>query len=67
MAWLNDGGVQAVVLGGGALLVWALALYVASRGPTRRGPMLGALAMLCLAIYLGGEELAPLTPDLGTW
>ena len=67
MAWLNDGSVQAVVLGGGALLVWALALYVASRAPTRRGPMLGALAMLCLAIYLGGEALGALTPDLGTW
>src|SRR5712692_9593652 len=67
MAWLNDGGVQAVVLGGGALLVWALALYVASRAPTRRGPMLGALAMLCLAAYLAGEALGALAPDLGTW
>src|SRR5260370_1295098 len=67
MAWLNDGRVQAYVLGGGALLVWALALYVASRAPTRRAPMLAALAMLCLAVYLAGEALGALAPDLGTW
>src|SRR6266849_4998700 len=67
MAWLNDGTVQAYVLGGGALLVWALALYVASRAPTRRAPMLAALAMLCLAAYLCGEALGALAPDLGTW
>jgi hypothetical protein len=66
-AWLNDGTVQALVLGGGALLVWALALYVASRAPTRRAPMLAALAMLCLAAYLAGEGLGALAPDLGTW
>src|SRR6266849_3293289 len=67
MAWLNDGTLQALVLGGGALLVWALALYVASRAPTRRAPMLAALAMLCLAVYLGGEALGALAPDLETW
>ncbi len=66
-AWLNDGTLQALVLGGGALLVWALALYVASRAPTRRAPMLAALAMLCLAVYLAGEALGALAPDLGTW
>jgi hypothetical protein len=67
MAWLNDGRVQAYVLGGGALLVWALALYVASRAPTRRAPILAALAMLCLAAYLGGEALGALAPDPRTW
>lgn len=67
MAWLNDGRVPGYVLGGGALLVWALALYVASRAPTRRAPMLAALAMLCLAVYLGGEALGALAPDLATW
>src|SRR5260370_9061307 len=66
MAWLTDGRVQACVLGGGALLVWALALYVASRAPTRRAPMLAALAMFCLAMYLGGEALGALAPDVGT-
>jgi len=59
--------VQGYVLGAGALLVWALALYVASRAPTRRAPMLAALAMLCLAAYLCGEALGALAPDLGTW
>src|ERR1700730_7555543 len=67
MAWLNDGTVQAVVLGAGGLLVWALALYVASRAPTRRASMLAALAMLCLAAYLVGEALGALAPDLAVW
>jgi hypothetical protein len=67
MAWLNDGGVQGLLLGGGGVLVWALALYVASRAPTRRAPMLAALAMLCLAAYLTGEALGALAPDPATW
>src|SRR5712671_651084 len=67
MAWLNDGTVQAVVLGGGGMLVWALALYVASRAPTRRASLLAALAMLCLAAYLSGEALGALAPDLAAW
>ena len=67
MAWLNDGGVQGLLLGGGGVLVWALALYVASRAPTRRSPMLAALAMLCLAAYLTGEALGALAPDPATW
>jgi len=67
MAWLNDGSVQAVLLSSGAVLVWALALYVASRGPTRRAPMLAAAAMACLAIYLMGEGLGALSSDLEEW
>src|ERR1700737_1039338 len=67
MGWLNDGGVQGAVLGAGAVLVWALALYVASRAPSRRAPLLAALAMLCLAAYLCGEALGALAPDLSTW
>src|ERR1700738_2763279 len=67
MGWLNDGGVQGVVLGAGAVLVWALALYVASRAPSRRAPLLAALAMLCLAAYLAGEALGALAPDLPGW
>src|SRR5258708_2632813 len=67
MAWLNDGGVQGLLLGGGGVLVWALALYVASRAPTRRAPMLAALAMLCLAAYLTGEALGALAPDPAIW
>src|SRR3984893_17541333 len=67
MVWLNDGTVQAGVLGAGAVLVWALALYVASRAPTRRAPMLAAFAMLCLAAYLIGEGLGALAPDPEHW
>jgi hypothetical protein len=67
MGWLNDGTVQGVLLSSGAVLVWALALYVASRAPTRRAPLLAVAAMLCLAIYLMGEGLGALSDDLGTW
>src|SRR5438105_2325940 len=67
MAWLNDRVFQAWVLGVGAVLVWALALYVTSRAPTRRASLLAALAMLCLAAYLSGEALGALAPDLATW
>jgi hypothetical protein len=67
MGWFNDGNVQGVLLCGGAVLVWALALYVATRAPTRRAPMLAATAMLCLAIYLTGEGLGALSPDLQAW
>jgi hypothetical protein len=67
MDWLNDGSVQGVVLGAGAVLVWALALYVASRAPSRRAPLLAALAMLCLAAYLTGEALGAFAPDLPGW
>src|SRR5579871_3390728 len=67
MAWLDDTTLQGVLLGSGAVLVWALALYVASRAPTRRSPMLAAAAMLCLAAYLLGEGLGALAPDLATW
>ena len=67
MAWLNDGAIQGLLLGSGGVLVWSLALYVASRAPTRRAPMLAAFAMLCLATYLTGEALGALAPDLPTW
>ena len=62
-----DGLVQGSVLAGGAVLVWALALYVASRSPRRRVSQLSAAAMLCLAAYLMGEALGALAPDLPTW
>src|SRR5579864_4526608 len=67
MAWLSDPTFEGAVLGGGSILVWFLALYVASRAPTRRAPLLAALAMLCLAIYLLGEALGNLAPDLESW
>jgi hypothetical protein len=67
MAWLNDSLVQGSLLSGGAVLVWGLALYVASRSPGRRVSVLSAAAMLCLAVYLLGEALGALAPDLPTW
>jgi hypothetical protein len=67
MGWFNDANVQGVLLSSGAVLVWALALYVATRAPARRAPMLAAAAMLCLAIYLMGEGLGALSTELQTW
>ena len=55
------------VLAIGALLVWALGLYVLSRAPARRVSVLASAAMVCLAIYLGGEALGALAPDSATW
>src|SRR5689334_11773115 len=55
------------LLGAGAIVVWALALYVASRSPTRRTSILAALAMLCLAAYLTGETLGALGPSVQDW
>src|SRR5438132_646008 len=65
--WLNDRTVQALLLGSGGVLVWALALYVASRAPGRRAAILAAVAMLCLAVYLTGEALGALAPDPVDW
>jgi hypothetical protein len=67
MLWLNDGLLQGTLLASGAVLVWALALYVASRSPTRRVSLLSAAAMLCLASYLMGEAIGALATDLPTW
>src|SRR6266704_2997591 len=67
MEWLNDGSLQGLVLGTGAVLVWALALYVASRAPSRRAALLAAVAMLCLAAYLTGEALGAFAPDPPSW
>jgi hypothetical protein len=65
--WLNDGRVQGLVLGGGGLLVWALGWYVASRGRWQRTSVLSAVAILCLGVYLTGEALGALGPDLPSW
>jgi hypothetical protein len=55
------------LLAAGAILVWALALYVASRSLARRVSQLAAAAMLCLAAYLMAEGLGGLAPDLSAW
>jgi len=52
---------------GGALLAWALALYVASRGGWQRVPTASAAAMLALVVYLVGLAIATLTADYPTW
>jgi hypothetical protein len=67
MAWLDDSHIQGSLLACGAVLVWALALYVGSRSPARRVSQLSVAAMLCLSVYLMGEALGALTPDLATW
>jgi hypothetical protein len=66
MPWWAGNG-DGVLLGVGAVLVWALALYVGSRASSRRAPLLAAAAMICLAAYLAGEALANLAPDNASW
>src|SRR5437763_8220217 len=58
---------EAAVLYGGVLLVWALALYVTSRGEPHRVPVLAALAMTTLSVYLFGQALGGLSTDLSVW
>src|SRR5579884_1960097 len=58
---------ELAVVYGGALLVWALALYVLTRGRPGRIPTLAALAMLALTVYLLGQAVGGLAPDLPTW
>jgi hypothetical protein len=55
------------VLYGGAVLVRALALYVATRGEFGRIPVLAALPMLGLTTYLLGQSLGGFTSDLQVW
>jgi hypothetical protein len=47
----------------GALVVWALALYVITRGGWRRIPVLAALTMAALATYQVGLGLSSIAPD----
>jgi hypothetical protein len=56
------------MLYGGVLLVWALALYVATR--TEGGgriPVLTVLAMVALCVYLLGQAIADVAPTLAIW
>ena len=61
------GATTGIVLTAGALLVWALGLYVVSRAPARRVSVLAAAAMACLSAYLGGEALGALAPTAAIW
>jgi MFS family permease len=65
-AWWPVWG-DGVVLYLGAVLAWALALYVLARGGMSRVPLLASLAMLMLIGYLVGQALGNLSPDVSVW
>jgi hypothetical protein len=50
----------------GAVSVWALALYVITRGGWARIAILAALAMAALVLYQVGLAVGPLAPDFDT-
>src|SRR5919108_2502841 len=58
---------EGAALYAGAALSWALALYVTTRGGLRRIPLLAALAMGALVVYLLGQGVGVLAPDHATW
>lgn len=51
----------------GALISWALGLYVISRGGPARVPLLTFLATAALVVYLSGQGLAALAPAHALW
>src|SRR5919206_4272258 len=62
MQWL-----EGVVIFTGAVLAWALGLFVLSRGGLRRIPVLTAAATLTLVVYQVGQALGALAPDPALW
>ena len=59
---------ESALLYGGVLLVWALALYVATRSEGGgRIPVLSVLAMVALCVYLLGQAIADVAPSLVIW
>jgi hypothetical protein len=62
MQWL-----EGLVILTGAVLAWALGLFVLSRGGLRRIPLLTAAATLTLVVYQVGQALGALAPDTATW
>src|ERR671928_1499072 len=62
MQWLDG-----VVIVTGALLAWALGLFVLSRGGLRRIPLLTAAATLTLVAYQVGQALGALAPEPQAW
>jgi hypothetical protein len=62
MQWL-----EGVVIFTGAVLAWALGLFVLSRGGLRRIPLLTAAATLSLVVYQVGQALGALAPDPAIW
>lgn len=51
----------------GTVVAWALGLYVATRGGLRRVPLLAALAVFAISLYLLGQALGALAPEPGRW
>jgi hypothetical protein len=59
---------ESALLYGGVLLVWALALYVATRSEGGgRIPVLTVLAMVALSVYLLGQAIADIAPSVVVW
>lgn len=58
---------EGMLLAAGTVLVWALVLFVGTRGVLRRIPLQAALAMSALVIYLLGQVLAALAPSQSLW
>ena len=66
VAWWPAWG-EGLLLAAGATMVWALALYLITRAPPRRVPILATAAMLLLAVYQLGQALGAFAPDLRDW
>jgi hypothetical protein len=62
MQWL-----EGLVIFTGAVLAWALGLFVLSRGGLRRIPLLTLAATLSLVVYQVGQALGAVSPDTATW
>jgi hypothetical protein len=62
MQWL-----EGLVIFTGAVLAWALGLFVLSRGGLRRIPLLTSAATLTLVTYQVGQALGALAPEPSAW
>jgi len=60
--WWSDWA-EGGLLCAAALMAWALALYVATRGGLRRVPVVTAVSLALLSVYLLGLGLAAFTPE----
>jgi hypothetical protein len=58
---------EGIVVYGGALFAWWLALYLVTRGEAGRVSLLAAGASAALAVYLLGQALAGLATDPALW
>jgi hypothetical protein len=58
---------EGMLLFAGTAVAWALGLYVVTRGGLRRVPLLAALAVFAISIYLTGQALGALAPEPERW